>query len=92
MKLIISDWFNELIDYFWENKNTIISTYHNELYGILFDFPNYCGLPEKIYKKLSPDNVDVLQSILTDALFVDSKKQFAQILCNNLAPNILKVK
>jgi hypothetical protein len=92
MKLVIAPWINQLIKYFWENKNTIIRNYYSKDYGIMFDFPNYCSLPEEICEHLSSDNVDILQSILTDALLVDSKKEFAQILCNHLAPNILKIK
>ena len=56
---------NEIVDRLFPIRETLIEREENGWdNNILFDYPDYGGLPKRISYKLSPEAVDAMQQIL----------------------------
>jgi hypothetical protein len=51
--------FNRIIDHIFPKRKEYWG-----LYGDMFDYPDYAGLPKKISNTLSPEAVDAMQEVL----------------------------
>ena len=58
----------EIVNHLWKNRKLLDDP---EFY---FDYPDYADLPDRIVRKLSPDAVDIVQSIFHPA----NAKQFVR--------------
>ena len=86
MKLEIVPWFEEFVDALWDNRSTLRNREN------VFDYPDYGGLPPKIYSKLSPDTVDVIQDLQIDLFSFKTKREFTRYLTGSLFGEFVKVR
>lgn len=56
--------FNEIIDRLFPIRGTLVEDTNYGLPYVLFDYPDYGGLPKRISYSLSPEAVDAMQDIL----------------------------
>jgi len=87
----IVDWLQPLIDWFWDNRKTILLQAESntetlgDYFGYNIYYPKYGGIPEEIYKQLSAKHLSTL-NVWTVYLLqtTKNKKEFSQSLMNEL--------
>lgn len=98
MKLQVQSWLQPLADYLWNKRKDILKDHDDntehlgDIFGFYFGYPDYAGLPRKVFCKLSDHHVDQVHHHLCDMLKTSkTKKDFVKSLVALLSNDTVRV-
>lgn len=98
MKLQVQSWLEPLVNHLWNKRKDILKDYDEntehlgDIFGFYFGYPDYAGLPRKVFSKLSDQHVNKIHHNVPEILKTSkTKKDFVKSLISLLSDGTVRV-